>query len=73
MKAETDLIHENRPNNIEKDYHHVFGDPEKGFAEADYVDGSALHRERSDARGDGAALTLAQFRNRSAHRASWDG
>ncbi len=37
MKAETDLIHENRPNNIEKDYHHVFGDPEKGFAEADYV------------------------------------
>src|ERR1017187_7501374 len=37
MKAERDLIHENRPNNIEKDYHHVFGDPEKGFAEADYV------------------------------------
>ncbi len=37
MKAETDLIHENRPHNIEKDYHHVFGDPEKGFAEADYV------------------------------------
>jgi len=37
MKAERDLIHENRPNNIEKDYHHVFGDPEKGFEEADYV------------------------------------
>ncbi len=37
MKAETDLIHENRPNNIEKDYHHVFGDPDKGFADADYV------------------------------------
>jgi 4-hydroxybenzoyl-CoA reductase subunit alpha len=37
MKAQSDLIHENRPNNIEKDYHHVFGDPEKGFAEADYV------------------------------------
>jgi 4-hydroxybenzoyl-CoA reductase subunit alpha len=37
MKAESDLIHENRPNNIEKDYHHVFGDPEKGFAEADYI------------------------------------
>ena len=29
MKAETDLIHENRPHNLEKDYHHVFGDPEK--------------------------------------------
>src|SRR6516225_3448696 len=37
MKAERDLIHENRPSNIEKDYHHIFGDPEKGFAEADYV------------------------------------
>jgi len=37
MKAETDLIHDNKPHNIEKDYHHVFGDPEKGFAEADNV------------------------------------
>src|SRR5580765_7731096 len=37
MKAETNLIHENKPHNIEKDYHHVFGDPEKGFAEAHCV------------------------------------
>jgi 4-hydroxybenzoyl-CoA reductase subunit alpha len=37
MKAEGDLIHPQRPHNIEKDYHHVFGDPERGFAEADYV------------------------------------
>jgi len=37
MKAETDLIHEGKPHNIEKDYHHVFGDPEKAFREADYV------------------------------------
>jgi 4-hydroxybenzoyl-CoA reductase subunit alpha len=37
MKAETDLIHDNKSHNIEKDYHHVFGDPEKGFAEADQV------------------------------------
>jgi 4-hydroxybenzoyl-CoA reductase subunit alpha len=37
MKAETDLIHSEKPHNIEKDYHHVFGDPEKGFAEADQV------------------------------------
>ena len=37
MKAETDLIHDNKTHNIEKDYHHVFGDPEKGFAEADHV------------------------------------
>ncbi len=37
MKAETDLIHEHRSHNLEKDYHHVFGDPEQGFAESDYV------------------------------------
>jgi 4-hydroxybenzoyl-CoA reductase subunit alpha len=37
MKAETNLIHEQRPHNIERDYHHVFGDPDKGFAEADHV------------------------------------
>ena len=37
MKAVTDLIHENRPHNIEKDYHHVFGDLDKGFADADYI------------------------------------
>ncbi len=37
MKAETNLIHDNKPRNIEKDYHHVFGDPDKALAEADYV------------------------------------
>src|SRR5499427_9788002 len=37
MKAEKDWIHPQRPRNIEKDYHHVFGDPDKGFAEADVV------------------------------------
>src|SRR6266851_1296979 len=37
MKAETDLIHDNKSHNLEKDYHHAFGDPDKGFAEADYV------------------------------------
>lgn len=37
MKAVTNLIHDNKPNNLEKDYHHVFGDPDKGFAEADQV------------------------------------
>src|ERR1041384_3852459 len=29
MKAETNLIHDNKPHNLEKDYHHVFGDPDK--------------------------------------------
>jgi 4-hydroxybenzoyl-CoA reductase subunit alpha len=37
MKADRDLIHDNKPHNIEKDYHHVFGDPDKGFADADHV------------------------------------
>src|SRR5438552_2960213 len=37
MKAEHDLIHDNKAHNLEKDYHHAFGDPEKGFAEADHV------------------------------------
>jgi len=37
MKAQTDLIHDNKPNNLEKDYHHAFGDPDKGFAEADHI------------------------------------
>jgi len=37
MKAQTDLIHDSKPGNLEKDYHHVFGDPDLGFAEADQV------------------------------------
>ncbi len=37
MKAESEFIHEQRPHNIEKEYHHEFGDSERGFAEADYV------------------------------------
>ncbi len=37
MKAERDLIHDNKPHNLEKDYHHVFGDPDQGFAAADHV------------------------------------
>src|SRR5438270_3292211 len=37
MQAERDLIHDHKTHNIEKDYHHVFGDPDKAFAEADHV------------------------------------
>jgi 4-hydroxybenzoyl-CoA reductase subunit alpha len=37
MNAESEFIHAQRPRNIEKEYHHSFGDPEAGFAEADYV------------------------------------
>ncbi|HUA16720.1 MAG TPA: molybdopterin cofactor-binding domain-containing protein [Verrucomicrobiae bacterium] len=37
MQAQSDFIHDNKPHNVEKDYHHVFGDPEKGFAEADEI------------------------------------
>jgi 4-hydroxybenzoyl-CoA reductase subunit alpha len=37
MKAEADLIHDNKPGNLEKDYHHSFGDPDRGFADADHI------------------------------------
>jgi 4-hydroxybenzoyl-CoA reductase subunit alpha len=37
MHSQRDFIHEGRPHNIEKEYHHAFGDPEKAFAEADFV------------------------------------
>ena len=37
MKATSDLIHAEKSNNIEKDYHHVFGDPEQGFREAAHI------------------------------------
>src|SRR5271170_6687136 len=37
MKAKSDLIHDNKTGNLEKDYHHAFGDPDQGFAEADHV------------------------------------
>ena len=37
MRAQAHLIHDNKPQNLEKDYHHVFGDPEKGFAAADQI------------------------------------
>src|SRR5213075_1075998 len=38
MTAERDLIHDNKLHNTEKDYHHVFGDPEKAFAQADHIE-----------------------------------
>ncbi|MEW6731260.1 MAG: 4-hydroxybenzoyl-CoA reductase subunit alpha [Acidobacteriota bacterium] len=37
MAATDNFIHTDRPGNIEKEYHHQFGDIEQGFAEADLV------------------------------------
>ena len=37
MRAQTNLIHGSKPGNLEKDYHHVFGDPDQGFAQADQI------------------------------------
>jgi len=37
MKADSNWINDERPRNIEKEYHHVFGDPDKGFEQADFV------------------------------------
>ena len=61
MKAETDLIHPEKPHNIEKDYHHVFGDPDKGFAEAaTVVEGRYIANEVTHAAMEPHS-TLAQF------------
>ncbi len=37
MEAAGNWIHEERPHNIEKEYHHEFGDLEAGFARAAFV------------------------------------
>jgi 4-hydroxybenzoyl-CoA reductase subunit alpha len=37
MQAESDWIHASRPHNIEKEYHHVFGDVEAGFRRAAFL------------------------------------
>jgi 4-hydroxybenzoyl-CoA reductase subunit alpha len=37
MQAEGNFIHEDKSHNIEKEYHHHFGNVEAGFAEAEYV------------------------------------
>jgi 4-hydroxybenzoyl-CoA reductase subunit alpha len=37
VKAESNWIHDDKPNNIEKEYHHHFGNVEEGFAQADAI------------------------------------
>jgi len=37
MRAQTNLIHGSKPGNLEKDYHHIFGNPDQGFAQADQI------------------------------------
>src|ERR1700722_8959320 len=37
MRAQTNLIHNSKPGNLEKDYHHIFGNPDQGFAQADQI------------------------------------
>ena len=37
MKATGGWIHDQKPRNIEKEYHHEFGNLEEGFAEADFI------------------------------------
>lgn len=61
MKAESDLIHPERAHNIEKEYHHVFGDPDLGFREADVVlEGRYLANEVTHAAME-PHCTLANF------------
>ena len=37
MKATGDWIHEHKPHNIEKEYHHEFGSPDEGFGRAAFI------------------------------------
>lgn len=37
MQADSGWIHEDRPQNIEKEYHHVFGDPDGAFRDSAFV------------------------------------
>ena len=37
MKAESNWIHDEKPHNIEKEYHHEFGTPEPALAASDFV------------------------------------
>ena len=37
MQAESDWLHAERPHNIEKEYHHSFGDPDAAFAGCAFV------------------------------------
>src|SRR5438874_3836234 len=61
MNAERDLIHNNKPHNLDKDYHDGFGDPEKGFAEAHNIaEGRFIANEVSHAAMEPHS-TLASF------------
>jgi 4-hydroxybenzoyl-CoA reductase subunit alpha len=61
MKATSDFIHPEKPNNIEKDYHHVFGDPDQGFRDAACVlEGRYLANEVTHAAME-PHCTLASF------------
>src|SRR2546421_414710 len=61
MKASSDFIHPEKPNNIEKDYHHVFGDPDQGFRDATCVlEGRYLANEVTHAAME-PHCTLANF------------
>jgi len=37
MQAAEHWIHEHKPHNIEKEYHHHFGNVDEGFAQADFI------------------------------------
>ena len=45
MKAQTDLIHDNKPGNLEKDYHHSFRRSRPGFCRRRSRGRGSLHRE----------------------------
>jgi len=55
MKAQTDLIHDNKPNNLEKDYHHVLAIRKKVLPKQTRLPKRASS-QRGDSRRHGAAF-----------------
>lgn len=55
------LIHEDKPNNIERDYHHHFGNVEEGFAQADYVRSDSFYCPRVTHAAMEPHSTVAQY------------
>lgn len=43
MQAASNWIHDDRPQNIEKEYHHVFGDPDEAFRQSAFIREETYH------------------------------
>ncbi len=61
MAATHHLVHDDKPGNIEKEYHHSFGDSVRGLAEADVVVADTFYHPRVSQAATEPHGTLARF------------